>query len=414
MKRKLLLLAWIFVIVAQNLYSQEVRLRTAVSFKINSAVIDSVYVDNLERLVAIEAFLRSLSADSLQRLVQMHIEGYASPDGSLELNHDLARRRQEALERWIRNRYCFADTLVVKRDNFISWKYFISLVEKSDFVEKDTVLKILWREPKIVKYGKRHVDHRVLALKRLYGGRLWNELNDLFFEEMRKACVTFVIVPDNLIGGNVEENAIDTLKTSAMEKSAIVEQSVAMPSGQQPAQQEIDYWRKLHLKTNLVGWGLLISNAAVEVDLWKHWSFAFSVYYSGWDYFVQKIKFRTVAIQPEFRYWFRDNDGWFVGAHMSVAYFNMALNQEYRVQDLGRETPALGGGLSGGYRMWLGKSKHWKMEFALGAGAYRVHYDRFRNVQDGLLVDYKKRTYIGIDNLSVSLAYMFNLKKRSK
>ena len=134
MKRKLLLLAWIFVIVAQNLYSQEVRLRTAVSFKINSAVIDSVYVDNLERLVAIEAFLRSLSADSLQRLVQMHIEGYASPDGSLELNHDLARRRQEALERWIRNRYCFADTLVVKRDNFISWKYFISLVEKSDFV----------------------------------------------------------------------------------------------------------------------------------------------------------------------------------------------------------------------------------------------------------------------------------------
>ena len=55
------------------------------------------------------------------------------------------------------------------------------------------------------------------------------------------------------------------------------------------------------------------------------------------------------------------------------------------------------------------------MEFALGGGVYDSHYDKFRNtpdVKDGLLIaDYQKVWY-GIDQVAVSVAYAFNLKKK--
>ena len=174
--------------------------------------------------------------------------------------------------------------------------------------------------------------------------------------------------------------------------------------------------RELHVKTNVLGLGLGIANAAVEVDLAKHLSFTLPVYYSAWDYFKSTIKFRTLAVQPEVRYWFNpDNDGWFLGAHFGAGFYNFALDGEWRYQDHDRETPSMGGGISAGYRTHLSKNKRWKIEFALGGGVYDSHYDKFSNtsdVQNGLLVgDYQKIWY-GIDQMSVSIAYTFDLNKK--
>ena len=178
-----------------------------------------------------------------------------------------------------------------------------------------------------------------------------------------------------------------------------------------------NWTRQLHVKTNVLGLGLGIANAAVEVDLTKHLSFTLPVYYSAWDYFQSTIKFRTLAVQPEVRYWFHpDNDGWFMGAHFGYGFYNLALNGDYRYQDHDRDTPAMGGGISAGYRTHLSKNKRWKMEFSLGAGVYPSRYDKFHNTSDtkeGLMVasDIKK-TYWGIDQAAISISYAFNLTKK--
>ncbi len=52
------------------------------------------------------------------------------------------------------------------------------------------------------------------------------------------------------------------------------------------------------------------------------------------------------------------------------------------------------------------------MEFSIGAGAYKLHYDKFRNYHNGLLANTEKKTYIGIDQVSVSLSYTFDLKRK--
>ena len=178
--------------------------------------------------------------------------------------------------------------------------------------------------------------------------------------------------------------------------------------------EEVRHW---YLKTNTIGWGLLIANLAGEMDWGKHWSFVLPVYYSACNYFTSEVKFRTLTLQPELRYWFRNNHtGWYTGAHLGASWFNLAAGGDYRYQDHRRETPALGGGAAVGYRTHLSKNKRWKLEFALGGGAYTVDYDKFHNTpvtEDGLMVASSvKKTYWGIDQAAVSIAYAFHLKKK--
>ena len=83
---------------------------------------------------------------------------------------------------------------------------------------------------------------------------------------------------------------------------------------------------------------MLLANIAVEFDCAPHWSVQLPIYYSGFNYFTSRRKFRTFAIIPEARYWFRsDNQGWFAGAHLGMAYYNIALGGTTRYQDLSAE-----------------------------------------------------------------------------
>ena len=170
--------------------------------------------------------------------------------------------------------------------------------------------------------------------------------------------------------------------------------------------------QQLYLKTNTLAWGMLVSNMAVELKASPHWSFTLPVYFSAWDYFSSTVKFRTFTLQPEARYWFSEKEGWFAGAHAGLAYYNFAWGGKWRVQDYDCDSPALGGGLSGGCRWPFGKQKRWLVECSLGVSVYRLHYSKFHNRPNGLLARSEKKTFWGIDQAAITLAYMFNLHTR--
>lgn len=170
---------------------------------------------------------------------------------------------------------------------------------------------------------------------------------------------------------------------------------------------------RFYVKTNAIGWAMGITNLSAEVDLAKHWSFTLPLYWSAWNYFKETLKFRTLALQPEVRYWFsKNNEGWFTGAHFGLAWYNFATGGDYRTQDHGGHSPAIGGGLAAGYRLPVSRNKRWQLEFTVGAGGYKLHYDKFHNYKNGLLVDTKKKTWFGIDQAAVSIAYSFGLGKK--
>ena len=181
----------------------------------------------------------------------------------------------------------------------------------------------------------------------------------------------------------------------------------------QPERQDLTPFSQLLLvKTNAIGWALLIGNIAAEVPLNSSLSLNIPFYYSGANLFSNSTKFRMVGTMPELRYNFGRQKAFFIGAHAAIAWYNFAFGGEYRIQDAGGNHPALGGGISLGYRIRLLKKIPLGMEITAGAGVYHLKYDKFFNEPNGAY--WQKgisKTSLLPESFAISLFYAFNIKR---
>lgn len=377
-----------------------------IDFRVNRSVIEPTFGKNEAHLEEIIGFINIINSDPTLSILELTFCGTASPEGSSQLNRRLASNRLKALEKYVRSRVDIPDSLITYDDSYIPWDRFRKLVEgmDMDIGKKQEVLSIIDKDSYYVDYhGNSHIDGRVVELMRLDGGIVWKQLFSLF-HDLRGAYAVFTTVktpPDIPI---MDLKADVTLQLDTVHPHVF------------PVADTREHgYRHLHVSTNLPAWGLLISNATVEFDLAKHWTFALPVYYSALNYFRDNVKYRTFTLQPELRYWLKGcESSFYAGLHFGMSYYNVAFGDLFRYQDHLMKTPSLGGGLSIGYRLPLGKSQHWRLDFAVGAGIYNVHYDRFVNVPNGILLDSHRMVYKGIDHADISLSYMFNLAKRKK
>ena len=343
--------------------------------------------------------------DSLNRndtIASIRIEGFSSPDGPLQANVDLARRRaQAAFSLLDRNTEPGKNYVVLSRGE--DWEMLRELVTRDASIPGRTELL------NIIDSGLT-LDEKERRMRSL-GKNVWNYLVHNAFPAIRRADITvrWHSSPE------MRDTVNLTVDTIAVESAEIADAAMAVPQDTlaKPSvavTTSVDHWnRHYHIKTNLLGWPCLWANLAGEADIASHWSADLSIYYSGWNWFRSTTKFRTFTIMPEVRYWPKasdSNDGFFLGAHFGLCYFNVAFPGHSRYQDHDGNTPALGGGLSIGYRLPL-RNPRWKFEFSAGAGAYRLDYDIFENRPNGSLTGRRKRTFFGLDKVAVSLCYTF-------
>ena len=387
-------------------HSQVAHKEIYIDFRVNSTVIDTAYLDNATRLREIRTLLQSISRNNALSIIKVSFCGTASPEGSDQRNRRLSLGRIETIESLVRSQIDIPDSIIARDDTHINLDYLKAQVRQSDMEHKDTVISILDEEAQLVDYHHpdTHIDSRILRLQQLYGGTVWTEISK-YFLRMRNASAILVTYHFPF-----SSSAIDSIASQVpkMQPVALAPCSPLPFTGFGAP----EWHRKLRVKTNLLGLGLSVLNVDAEMDIDKHWSFTFPVYYSAVNYFKKTIKFRTFALQPEIRYWLSENnEGFFAGAHLGMAYFNVAWDELFRYQS---HQPLLGGGLSIGYRKPLGRSKRWSIDFCAGVGVYSLYWDRFVNVENGMWLDSKHSTYIGVDHLSVSLAYAFDISKRKK
>lgn len=406
-----------------RLMAQEVHTEFCIDFRVSSTVIDSAYRDNGARLTEMMRSIQELSADSTLELQEVMFCGTASPEGPIALNKRLATQRLKTLEHIVRKQFALSDSQVTYDNYYIPWDYLRAEVAASDLTYKNEILQILDDENKSSGYhhASNHSDPRIAALMKLDQGRVWKQLNNLYFKRMRNACVVLFFykrMPKIVSVEKVVANpltVVDSLKIDSLKVDSIKVDSIKVL----PILPKIPAFsvrqRNIYIKTNAVAWGFAIANAALEIDLCKHLSLSVPVYYSAWDYFVSTLKFRTFSVTPEFRFWLSENSsGPFVGTHFGFTYYNFAFDRSCRYQDHSEKTPAIGGGLSLGYRMPIGTSKHWKVEFSMGYGAHWLYYDKFQNTDRtnvGRLIDSVKKVKFGIDQVNLSISYSFDLKK---
>lgn len=437
---RLRLLCGLAFLIAPTVYAQQVAgeetTEVCLEFRVSRMRIDTAYASNDVRLRQILTMIRQAQADTTRILRRVTFCGAASPEGNCTINQRLSQGRMEAIARYVRSRIDLPDSIVTYDDAYIPWEWLSAEVRAtaSTIPCADDVLRIIGDSTLIIPcQGEARPDPRVDELKRLCDGQAWRTIFHRYFRSMRKGCVLIVTAPRPKPLPVPEPMVIEVLPPA---DTIAVLPPAPEPEPEPAPEPEPDLWTpKLYVKTNLLAYPLLIPNVAVEWDFAPHWSVALPIYYSAFNYFKHTIKFRTFAVQPEVRYWLKagggqhgsdgqtgdsgqhasgeshNGDGWFVGLHAGVAWYNLAVNSSTRIQDHKGGNPALGGGLSVGYRLPLGE-KHWKLEFSAGAGIYRVHYDKWANEHEGVKTGEVRKTYVGPDQLSVSLIYTFQLKQK--
>jgi len=365
---------------------------------------DPGYRDNGSRLLSLVRELRRSRRDS-SVVLHLHYRSSASPEGSVSLNRRLSFERARVMTGYLKRYLPVADSFpvtVVGED----WAGLRALVASSVLVYRDSVLAVLDRLLAEPVLDDRSAEGYKRELMSLAGGEPWAMMVAELFPRLRyfKVRVTVTAAP-------VASPCRGIPFSMAGPRPPAVLSRRPLPVSCSP----VEGWSpRLHLKTNVLALGLLVLNLSGEVELSERWSVELPVYYSGANYFRGDVKFRLFGLYPGARYYFRGLKGVFAGIHAGLAYFNLACGGRWRYQDHDRETPALGGGLSAGFRFHPWANERWGVEFAAGAGIYKVHHDKFHNEPDGKLVESVKKTYTGLDRLSLSLTYTVGLKKGGK
>ena len=394
--------------------------------------VESDYRDNGMQLSRFtESVRRALRDGTIERIV---VRSGASPDGANRANELLSERRADSLVSYIVRHTDVSASLIDRQAAGIAWDELRAQVAASGMLYRDEVLDVLDNTPVWIFDEKNQVvGGRKQRLMDLRGGEPYRYMLREFFPDLRSSVVVTLYFRSEETPESTQPPAVApppapepglkpaendepqpaTVPDTAAAPERTDEAGEAIPALIGKASPEAKGWTpRLVVKTNAVGWAMAISNVAVEIDLSRRLSLNIPVYYSAWNYFSGTTKFRILAAQPELRYWPTRDRRFFAGVHFGVASYNLALGGKWRIQDHDGTTPALGGGVSVGYRMPLGRNDRWNVEFSLGAGAYRLHYDKFHNEPGGAYSSTVRKTFFGVDNAAVSFSYTFDLKKK--
>lgn len=411
--------------MAASVSSAKDTISAEIGFRRSHSQVDPSYRRNAEVIGQFIDSVSTLHTDPAAKINSIEIISFASPDGPLEFNKRIALRRGLNTASYLKKEMPFIpDSIYTVTSGNINWGDLEQMVDVSDWKYRSAVLDILLNVPEARIVNGKAVPVRINRLKRLAGGRPYYHMYHTYFTDLLNTAARvkcryekFQITPPDLqIADNQQFGTYNTTTTSPLEIQEPEYKPQPQPEFPPAPETAVPEWRRhIYVKTNIPAWLCLWANAAGEADIAPRWSVNLALYWSGWEYFKHDLKFRTFAVMPEVRFWFKPgNDGFFLGVHPGLAYYNIATDGEFRYQDHDGRTPALGGGVSVGFRFAVPRNPKWKFEASVGAGIYRLDYDVFRNVHNGPLVDRRRRTFYGIDNAAFSVCYTFDITRKAK
>jgi tetratricopeptide (TPR) repeat protein len=99
-------------------------------------------------IALLQAYIKTVTADSTVKVKGASISSYASPDGSMKINEPLSKKRGETADKFIKKEFGKAE--VAKAPGFFDskttpedWDGFKTAVEKSSIQDKDLILRVL-------------------------------------------------------------------------------------------------------------------------------------------------------------------------------------------------------------------------------------------------------------------------------
>ncbi|KAA6347205.1 hypothetical protein EZS27_005310 [termite gut metagenome] len=179
----------------------------------------------------------------------------------------------------------------------------------------------------------------------------------------------------------------ETKKAEETERAEVVEQKteevvpvvVELPVKIVPSEPLLGSFHGLNvsLRTNMLYWLGTIPNAGIAWRPFDRLEIIVNGLYNYWSWKNGDRLYRTQMIVPEFRWYLGEKQQWFWGGEFHAGDFN------YKFGKNGYQGDLKGGGITGGYRMYL--SKIFDMDFYLGLGYTQLGYDTY-NRSKGVMV----------------------------
>lgn len=155
-----------------------------VDFAINSTDINPDYRNNRAELAKINHTLAAVRSNRFATITGVSVIGYASPEGSYELNARLAQNRVESLVEYLKKTGNFGEVPFSTSSVPEDWEGLERLVADSDMAEKEALLAVI-RDREITDY-----DLRETRLRQIADGVPYRELLDKFYPALRRTDYT--------------------------------------------------------------------------------------------------------------------------------------------------------------------------------------------------------------------------------
>lgn len=388
-----------------QLSGQESRKEVSIGFPVGNSVINPRFGDNEARLTELISFLESVQRDEQLELVEVSFCGSASPEGSFAVNRNLAKRRRDALETYVRQRVTLPDSIVTYPEGFIAWGRLAELVEQSDMPYKEEAVDVLRNVPEFTYNNKGVlIDSRKKHLMELRWGRTWNYMYKHFFDEIRHASMVLI---------TVRELPSEEPPVEIPTEEPVVEQPVDTVAPAPVTEEKKPFY--MAVKTNMLYDVLAVPNVGVEFYLGDNWSVVGQWMYGWWSKNSSHRYWRIYGGDLAVRKWFGKEAGEkpLTGHHLGV--YGQLFTYDFEFSGKGYMGGKPGGtmwekmnyaaGLEYGYSLPI--ASRLNLDFTIGLGYWGGQYYEYIPLDDHYVWQAtKNRHWFGPTKAEISLMWL--------
>lgn len=276
------------VMTAAGAWAAEVSDSAEVHFRQGRAALDRAFDGNGERL---DSLTRGLNADSRLRVRGITVTGSASPEGSVEINCSLSRRRADAIFRYFGLADSVASFNYIGRD----WRGLARMVEADMHTPARTeVLALLDEINASIAAGEPDNAMNLQRLKAVDGGRAYAYMYKRMFPALRFSRLSVEFEPQirpMIVGAEVPASSAKVMFAEPRLELTPYEPDLRKPF-------------YMALKTNMLYDALAVPNVGVEFYLGKNWSVTGNWAYAWFDRDRTHHYWRVYGGEVGLRRWF--------------------------------------------------------------------------------------------------------------
>ncbi|MDR2911798.1 MAG: hypothetical protein LBV38_00640 [Alistipes sp.] len=163
-------------------------------YRVGSYLIEPSFSNNHLMLNNLDAAVEAILSSGDSRVSRIVVAGFASPEGSFDLNDRLAWNRAQAVKERIVRNSGIDPSLISIYNGSEDWAGLREIVESSSLYDRERILRIIDTAPALSADGRR--KPRLEQIKALDGGRTYRYMLENYFPRLRNGAFIQVYYRD--------------------------------------------------------------------------------------------------------------------------------------------------------------------------------------------------------------------------